>query len=113
MSNLCQMCQVLGQRNLPLLARRGGRDIKKYREASSGADGVVGQLHQNSLFVIDLPPRLAFSLLRDIFLVARSAPPGQDDQVARLPMLRYPAVFFCENIGRIHFSIPFVWIFTQ
>ena len=34
----------------PLLARRGGRDIKKFREATPGADGVVGLVQVKSLF---------------------------------------------------------------
>src|SRR5688572_18937444 len=35
----------------PLLARRGGRDIKKYCEASlAGADGVVDQENRSLLF---------------------------------------------------------------
>jgi hypothetical protein len=34
----------MGDRTLPLLARRGGRDIKKVAKHRKGADGVVVQI---------------------------------------------------------------------
>src|SRR2546429_2467439 len=59
----------MGDRTLPLLDRRGGRDIKKSREAStrSGRGGC-----SNTLFEFEQPPRLCRQwLLRNIFFVAQ------------------------------------------
>jgi hypothetical protein len=49
---------LAGGDRLPLLARRGGRDIKKTSRSSFGeADGVVVQISTN-LFDLEQPPRL-------------------------------------------------------
>src|SRR6185503_6934236 len=60
---------MLGRAPLPLLARRGGRDIKKSREASTRSGRGGGS---NILFEFEPPPRLCRQWwLRNIFFLAQ------------------------------------------
>src|SRR6185436_13379334 len=60
---------MLGRAPLPLLARRGGRDIKKSREASTRSGRGGGSIN---LFEFEPPPRLCRQWwLRNIFFVAQ------------------------------------------
>jgi hypothetical protein len=65
----CESVKGIGMSQLPLLDRRGGRDINKSREAStrSGRGGC-----SNVLFEFEQPPRLCRQwLLRNIFFLAQ------------------------------------------
>ena len=65
---------------LPLLVRRGGRDIKKISRSSfDGADGVVVQLQEISSILIHHPVPGHMVATR-LFLSARDTPPGQEGQ---------------------------------
>ena len=65
----------------PLLARRGGRDIKR-NIAKLPLMERTGWWFKISINVLAHHPVCAESELRDIFLRRRSAPPGQEGQKA-------------------------------
>src|SRR6185295_9776174 len=94
----------LGLAPLPLLDRRGGRDINKCREAStrSGRGGC-----SNVLCEFEQPPRLCRQwLLRNIFFFGTATPLGKGNNILRsnhLGGVKSPECLPPKNDSRVYF----------